>query len=85
MTSAFSWKLLAFALLHFVLQGQACQLLQVSPDFLLLCSNPYDEKEGFFFFFFVLVLESLVGLHRIIQLHLLQQLWLGHRLGLLCC
>ena len=53
MTSAFSWKLLAFALLHFVLQGQACQLLQVSPDFLLLCSNPYFEKVGFFFFFFL--------------------------------
>ena len=84
MTSAFSWKLLAFALLHFVLQGQACQLLQVSPVFLLLCSNPYYGKE-LFFFLLVLVLESLVGLHRIIQLHLLQQLWLGHRLGLLCC
>ena len=34
------------------------------------------------FFFQVLVLESLVCLHRITQLHL-QQLWLGHRLGLL--
>ena len=30
----------AFALLHFVLQGQTCLLLQVSPDFLLLYSSP---------------------------------------------
>ena len=34
MTSAFSWQtLLAFDLLHFVLQGQICLLLQVSLDF----------------------------------------------------
>ena len=32
--------LLAFALLHFVLQGQICLLLQVSLDFLLLHSYP---------------------------------------------
>ena len=32
--------LLAFALLHFVLQGQICLLLQVSLDFLLLHSSP---------------------------------------------
>ena len=32
--------LLAFALLHSVLQGQICLLLQVSPDFLLLHSSP---------------------------------------------
>ena len=30
-----------------------------------------------------LVLEGLVGLHRTIQLQLLQHYWLGHRLGLL--
>ena len=34
-------------------------------------------------FFGVLVLEGLVGLHRTIQLQLLQHYWLGHRLGLL--
>ena len=33
--------------------------------------------------FWVLVLEGLVGLHRTIQLQLLQHYWLGHRLGLL--
>ena len=32
--------------------------------------------------FWVFVLESLVGLHRTIQLQLLQHYWLGHRLGL---
>ena len=32
--------LLAFALLHSVLQGQMCLLLQVFPDFLLLHSSP---------------------------------------------
>ena len=31
--------------------------------------------------FGVLVLEDLVGLHRTIQLQLLQHYWLGHRLG----
>ena len=31
---------LSFALLHFVLQGQICLLLQVYLDFLLLHSNP---------------------------------------------
>ena len=41
---------------------------------------PYDEKD---IFFWILVLEGLVGLHRTIQLQLLQHYWLGHRLGLL--
>ena len=34
-------------------------------------------------FFWVLVLKHLVGLHRTIQLQLLQRYWLGHRLWLL--
>ena len=33
-------KLLAFALLHSVFQGQICLLLQVFLDFLLLHSSP---------------------------------------------
>ena len=70
MTSVFSWQnSVSLALLHFVLQGQTCQLLQVSVDFLLLHPIPYDEKD--FFFFLVLVLEGLLGLHRIIQLQFL--------------
>ena len=33
--------------------------------------------------FYLLVLKGLIGLHRTIQLQLLQPYWLGHRLGLL--
>ena len=40
--------LLAFALLHFVLQGQTCLLLWVSLDFLLCIPVPCDEKNTFF-------------------------------------
>ena len=72
--------LLAFALLHSVLQGQIGVLLQVFLDFLLLHSSPLNEKG---IFFGVLILEDLVGLHRTVQLQLLQHYWLGHRLGLL--
>ena len=69
--------LLAFALLHFVLQGQICLLLQVFLDFLLLHSSPLKWKGHLFW---VLVLQ---GLHRIVLLQHLQHYWLGHRLGLL--
>ena len=44
--------LLAFALLHFVLQGQIGLLLQVSLDFLLVDSSPLRWKGLLFFFFF---------------------------------
>ena len=71
--------LLVFALLHSVLQGQICLLLQVFLDFLLLHSIPLMKGNLFSIF----VLEGLVGLHRTIQLQLLQHYWLGHRLGLL--
>ena len=76
--------LLAFALLHFVFQGQTCLLLQVSLDFLLLHSNPLWWKRHLFFFFFFLVLVlGLVGLLRTIQLQVFKHSWWGHRLGLL--
>ena len=39
--------LLAFALLHPVLHGQICLLLQVSLDFLLLHSSPLCCKEQY--------------------------------------
>ena len=35
-------KLLAFGLLHSVLQGQTCLLFQISLDFLLLYSSPQE-------------------------------------------
>ena len=75
-----SKTLLAFDLLHFVLQGQTCLLLQVFLDFLLLHSNALWWKGHLFG---VLVLEGLVGLHRTVQLQFLQHYWLGHRHGLL--
>ena len=40
---------------------------------------PCNEKDTFW----VLVLEGLVGLHRTVQLQLLQHYWLGRRLRLL--
>ena len=43
--------LLVFALLHFVLQGQTCLLLQVSLNLLFCILVPYDEEDIFFFFF----------------------------------
>ena len=72
--------LLDFALLHFVLQRQTCLLLQLPLDLLLLHFSPPWWKGHLFW---VLVLESLVGLHRTVQFQLLQCYWLGHRLGLL--
>ena len=71
---------LAFALLHCVLQGQICLLLQVFLDFLLLHSSPLWWKGHLFW---VLVLDGLVGLHGTVQLKLLQRYWSGHRFGLL--
>ena len=72
--------LLAFTLLHFVLQGQICLLLQVSLDFLILHSRPLQWKR---YLLGALVLEGLVGFHRTFQLQLLQYYWSGLRLGLL--
>ena len=72
--------LLAFDLFHSVLQGQIFLLLWVSLDFLLLHSSPLYWRGHLFS---VLVLEGLVGLHRTLQLQLLQHYWSGHRLGLL--
>ena len=59
--------LLAFALLYSVLQGQICLLFQVFLDFLLLHSSPLQCKGQLLG---VLVLEGLIGLHRIVQFQL---------------
>ena len=74
--------LLAFALVHFVLQGQTCLLFQVSLGFLLLHSSPLWWIGHIFLVF---ILEGQVGLHRTAQLQLFQHQWFGHRLGLLSC
>ena len=60
--------LLAFALPHFVLQGQTCLSFQVSLDFLPLHSSPLQWKGHLLW---ALVLEGLVGLHRTVQIQLL--------------
>jgi len=71
--------LLAFALLHFVLQGQICHYSRCFLTSYFCIPVPYNERD---IFFWVLVLEGLVGLHRTIQLQLLQHYQSGHRLGL---
>ena len=46
MISVFSWQnSVSFTLLHCVLQGQTCLLLQLSLDFLLCIPVPYSEKD----------------------------------------
>ena len=72
---------LVFALLHFAHQGQTGLLLQVYLDFLLSHSNP----QWWIDLFFVLVIGSLLGIHRTDKLQLLPHWWQGHRLGLMWC
>ena len=62
--------LLPFALLHFVLQGQTCLLLQARYSRYLL-TVPFDEKDIIIIIIFWGGVEGLVGLHRTIQLQLL--------------
>ena len=62
-------KLLAFALLHFVLQGQTCLLLQICFEFLPLHSSSLSWKGHLFF---MLVLENLLRHCKTIQLQLLK-------------
>ena len=71
--------LLAFALLHFVLQGQLCLLFQYLLTSYFCIRFLYDGKD----ILGVLVLEGLVVFHRTIQFQLLQHYRLGHRIGLL--
>ena len=74
--------LLAFALLHFILQGKTCLLFQVSLDLLFLNSNPLRWKGHLLG---GLGLEGIGGLHMIAHLQLLWHQWLRHWLGLLWC
>ena len=75
--------LLAFALLHFELQGQTCLLLQVSLDFLFLHSNPLWWKGHLFL---MLVLEGLKGMvnhSSILASRTPESVWKDYRLGVL--
>ena len=81
MTSAFSWQnSINLCPASFHIPKPDRPVIPVFLDFLLFIQVPYNEKD---IFFGVLVLEGLVGLHRTIQLQLLQRYWSGHRLGLL--
>ena len=74
--------LLTFALLHLYSKPkfQICLLFQVFLNSLLLHSSLLQWKGHQFW---VLVLEGLLGLHRTVQLQLLQHYWSGQRLQLL--
>ena len=62
--SAFSWQnSISLSLLHSILQGQICLLLQVFLDILLAFQSSVMKRTSFL----VLVLKGLVGLHRTIQ------------------
>ena len=67
-------SLLAFSLLHFVLLCQPACYSRYILTYYFCNPIPYDEKD---IFILVLVLETVVCLHRTIQLHLLQPQWLG--------
>ena len=74
MTSAFSW------------QNSVCTPrpnLPVTPGVSSLPTFALQSSIMKRTSFWVLVLKDLVGLHRTIQLQLLQDYWLGHRLDLL--
>ena len=82
----FSWPvcslektMLAFPLIHCVFHSQINPLLQISLDFLLLQSSPYDKKRHLIL---VLVLEGLVGLNN--STFASSASVVGWRLGLLC-
>ena len=72
--------LLAFALLHPYCEAKFAGYSRCSLTSYFYIPVPYNEKD---IFFGVLALKGLEGLHRIIQLQLLQHYWLGHRLGYL--
>ena len=81
MTSAFSWQ-------HSVSLCPASfctprPILPVNPGVSWLPTFAFQSTIRKRTYFCVLVLEGLVGLHRTIQLQLLQHYWSWHRLGLL--
>ena len=83
MTSAFSWQ--NSISLFPASFGIPRPNLPVTPGVSSLPTFAFQSpimKRGVLVFG-VLVLKGLVGLHRTVQLQLLQCYWLGHRLGLL--
>ena len=81
MTSAFSWQnSISFCPASFHIPRPN---LSVTPGVSWLPTFAFQSPIMKRTSFWVLVLAGLVGLHRTIQLQLLQQYWSGHRLGLL--
>ena len=74
MTTAFSWQKSVS-----LCPASFCYSMYLFTSYFCI-PVPYTGKD---IFFWVLVLKGLVGLHRTVQLQLLQRYWLGHRLGLL--
>ena len=81
MTSAFSWQ--NSVSLCSALFCTPKPNLHVSPGVSWLPTFAFQSPIMKGHLFWVLVLEGLVGLHRTVQLQLLQHYWSGHRLGLL--
>ena len=78
MTSVFSWQnsvSLCPASFFYFKAKFACYSTHLLTSYFCI-PVPYNEKD---IFFYVLILEGLVGLHRTVQLQLLQHYWLGHR------
>ena len=79
MISAFSWQN------SIICPASFCTLrpnLPVTPGVSWLPTFAFQSPIIKRYLFCVLVLKGLVGLHRAIQLQILQRYWLGHRLGL---
>ena len=73
-------SLLAFALLCLYSKAKFACCSRYLLIFYFCIPVSYNEKD---IFLGVLVLKGLIGLHRTVQLQLLQRYCLGHRLGLL--
>ena len=78
MTSVFSWQYSVLLLPCFVLYSKA--KLACYSRYLLIPTFAFQSPVMKRTSFLVLVLEGLIGLHRTVQLQLLQRYWLGHRL-----
>ena len=80
MTSAFSWQnSISLCPASFCTPRSN---LPVTPDVSWLPTFAFQSPIMKRNLFWVLVLEGLVGLHRTVQLQLLQHFWSGHKLGL---
>ena len=83
MTSAFSWQnsvSLCPASFCILRPKLACSYRYLLTSY--FCIPMMKRIYIYIYIFLMLVLEGLVGLHKTVQLQLLQHYWPGHRLGL---